>query len=37
MMIEWLNEGLTKGQFILFVLGCVIGIVIATIMRKAWY
>ena len=24
-MIEWLNEGLTKGQFLLFVAGLAIG------------
>jgi len=36
-MIEWLNEGLTKGQFILFVAGACIGLVQAflAILRKA--
>ena len=37
-MIEWLNEGLTKGQFVLFVIGFFIGFVIVlflSILKKA--
>ena len=34
-MIEWLNEGLTKGQFILFISGVVIGLVLVAILKKA--
>jgi hypothetical protein len=37
-MIEWLNEGLTKGQFVLFVFGACIGFVMVqaflAILRK---
>ena len=38
-MIEWLNEGLTKGQFLLFVAGIAIGFLmvqaLTAILRKA--
>ena len=38
-MIEWLNEGLTKGQFLLFVSGLAIGFLMVqaftAILRKA--
>lgn len=38
-MIEWLNEGLTKGQFLLFVAGFAIGFLmvqaLTAILRKA--